>query len=117
MLFLLHCCHEAESSIDNIGEFDNERTPEQIQDDVYVSDLEVQPVYEGPQTQICTKTLMKANLIMNEYFQTDETFSPATSIARRELISSLVFQFLYLQAACIYNWFYDLVDARAHLSS
>ena len=60
---------------------------------------------------------MKANLIMNEYFQIDEVFSPATLIARRELISSLVGHFLYSQAACVYNWFYDLVDAGAHFSS
>ena len=64
-----------------------------------------------------TKALMKANLIMNDYFQIDEMFSPATSIDRRELISSSVGHFLYLQAACVYNWFYDLTDARAHLSS
>ena len=43
---------------------------------------------------------MKAILIMNEYFYIDETFSPATLIARKELISSLIGQYLYLQTAC-----------------
>ena len=90
MLFPLHYHHETESNIDNIGEFDSEGTPEQIQDDVHMNDLEDQPVYEGPQTQSQTKASMKANLIMNEYFQIDEMFSPATSIARREPISSLL---------------------------
>ena len=116
MLFPLHYHHETESNIDDIGKFGSEETPEQIQDDVQMSNLEDQPVYEGPQTRSHTKAL-KANLIMNEYFQIYEIFSPATLIARREQISSLVGQFLYLQAACLYNWFYDLVDARAHLSS
>ena len=80
--------------INDIGQFDREGTPEQIQDDVHMSDLEDQPVYEGPQTQSLMKALMKANLIMNKYFQIDEKFSPATLIARRELMSSLVGQFL-----------------------
>ena len=100
MLFLLHYQCEAESNIDDIGEFDSEGTPEQIQDDVHFHDLEDQPVYEGPQTRSHTKALIKANLIMNKYFQIDKTFSPATSIARSELIGSLVGHFLYLQAAC-----------------
>ena len=88
MLFPLHYQHETESNIDNNGEFDSKGTPEQIQDDVHMSDLDDQSVYEGPQTHSCTKALMKANLIMNEYFQIDETFSLATLIARRKLISS-----------------------------
>ena len=96
MLFPLHFQHETENNIDNIGEFDSEGTPKQTQDDVHISDLEDQPVYEGPQTQSHTKALMKANLIMNKHFQVDESFSPATSIARKELISSLVGHFLYL---------------------
>ena len=117
MLFSLHYQCETESNIDDIGKFDSKETPEQTQDDVHMSDLDNQPVYEGPQTQSHTKALMKANSIMNKCFRIDEMFSPAISIARKEPINSLVGNFLYLQAACIYNWFYDLVDARAHLSS
>ena len=99
ILFLLHYQQETEINIDDTGQFDGEGTPEQIQDDVHMSDLEDQPVCKGPQTQSCMKTLMKANLIMNEYFQIDDTFSPATVIVRREPISSLIGHFLYLQAA------------------
>ena len=117
MLFLLHYQHEIESDIDNIGKFDDRRTPEHVQDDVQMSDLDDQPVYKGSLTQSHTKTLMKANLLMNECFQIDETFSQAIQIAKREPISSLVGSFLYLQAACVYNWFYDLVNTGAHLSS
>ena len=87
MLFSLHYHRESESNIDDIGKFDGERTHEQIHDDVHMSDLEDQPVYEGPQTRSHTKASTKANLIMNKYFQIDETFSPATSIGRSEPIS------------------------------
>ena len=82
-----------------------------------MSDPEDQPIYQGPQTQSPTKALMKANLLMNECFQVDEMFSPTMLIARREPISSLIIHILYLQAACVYNWFYDLVDTRACFSS
>ena len=44
MLFLLHYQHEIKSNIDNIGEFDNKMTLEQIQDDVHVNDPQDQPV-------------------------------------------------------------------------
>ena len=90
MLFPRNYHHETESNIDNTGKFDSNGTPEQFQDDVQMSDLEDHPVYEGPQTQSHRKALMKANLIMNDYFQIDDTSSPATPIARRELRSSLV---------------------------
>ena len=50
MLFSLHYHCETESNIDYIGECDSEWTPKQIQDDVHMSDLKDQPVYEGPQT-------------------------------------------------------------------
>ena len=103
ILFPLHYQHETESNIDDIGELDSEGTAEQIKDGVHMSNLEDQPVYKGPQTQSHTKALMKANLIMNKYFQIDDMFSPATVIVRREPISSLIGHFLFLQAACVYN--------------
>ena len=53
-------------------------TSEQIRREVEESDLEDQPVYQGPQTQSCTKALMKANLVMNECFQIDDTFQLAS---------------------------------------
>ena len=116
-LFLLHYQHEIESNVDNVGKFDGKRTPEENQDDVHMSDLEDQPVYKGPQTQSHTKALMKANLLINECFQADGMLLPVIPIARREPISLLVGHFLYLQAVCVYNLFYDLVSAGKHLSS
>ena len=68
MLFPLQYQCEVKSDVDDIGEFSGKRTPEQIQDNVHESNLEDQSVYKGPQTQICTKALMKANLLMNDCF-------------------------------------------------
>ena len=68
MLFPLHYQCEIESDIDDIGEFDDKRTPEQIQDDVHVSDFEDQPVFEGPQTQELYKSLNESQFINEQMF-------------------------------------------------
>ena len=113
MLFLLKYRREIESNIDNLDESDR-TAPEQFQGDAEMSDLEDQPVYQGPQTQSHTKALMKANLIMDECFKTDNAFEPSHE---KETLSSLVNQFLFLQAACIYNFICDVIETGAHLSS
>ena len=47
--------------------------PEQV-DNFPTSDGEVdQPIYEGPQTQSCTRNLMKANSLMDQMFDTQES--------------------------------------------
>ena len=109
MLFPLNYRCEIESNIDDLGKSDR-TAPEQIQGDAEMSDLEDQPVYQGPQT----KALMKANLIMNECFETDNAFEPSHE---KETLSSLVNQFLFLQAACIYNFICDVIEIGTHLSS
>ena len=114
MLFPLNYHHEIESDISGNGESEKLKTPEQIQSEVIESDLDDQPVYQGPQTQSCTKALMKVNLIMNECFQVDDTFQPASET---ESISALIGQFLFLEASCIYNFVCDLIKSRVHLSS
>ena len=113
MLFLLKYRREIESNIDNLDESDR-TAPEQFQGDAEMSDLEDQPVYQGPQTWSRTKALMKANLIMNKCFETDNAFEPSHE---KETLSSLVNQFLFLQAACIYNFICDVIETGAHLSS
>ena len=113
MLFLLNYWREIESNIDDLGESDR-TAPEQIQGDAEMSDLEDQPVYQGPQTQSRTKALMKANLIMSKCFETDNAFEPSHE---KETLSSLVNQFLFLQAACIYDFICDVIETGAHLSS
>ena len=114
MLFPLNYQREIESNIDNLGESDRKIAPEQIQGGAEMSDLEDQPIYQGPQTQSHTKALMKANLIMNECFETDSAFEPHHG---KETLSSLVNQFFFLQAACIYNFTGDVIETGAHLSS
>ena len=113
MLFPLNYRREIESNIDNLGKSDR-TAPEQIQGDAEMSDLEDQPVYQGPHTWSRTKALMKANLIMNKCFETDNAFEPSHE---KETLSFLVNQFLFLQAACIYNFICDVIETGAHLSS
>ena len=116
MLFPLNYQHEDKSVVNN-GEPEVRMTPEQIQDDVSMRDLDKRPIYEGPQTQSHTKALMKANLIMNECYQIESTFAPSAKIARREWINSLIYHFLHLQALCACKWLCDLVQTGAHHSS
>ena len=114
MLFPLNYRHEIESNIDDLGESDRKIAPEQIQGGAEMSHLEDQPIYQGPQTQSHTKALMKANLITNECFETDSAFEPHHG---KETLSSLVNQFFFLQAACIYTFICDMIETGAHLSS
>ena len=76
--------------------------------------LEDQSIYQCPQTRSRTKALMKANLIMNECFETDSAFEPRHG---KETLSSLVNQIFFLQASCIYNFICDMIETGAHLSS
>ena len=114
MLFPLNYHHEIESDIDGNGKSEKLMTSEQIQSEVIESDLEDQPVYQGPQTQSHTKALMKVNLVMNECLRIDDTFQPASEI---ESIHVLISRFLFLEATCIYNFVCDLIESGAHLSS
>ena len=110
-----HC--EIGSNVDDKGESEILLTPEQIQDDVMSSDLDDQPIYQGPQAQSRTKALMKANLVMNECFHIDEMFQPERATTCREPLHSLIVQFLFLRATCIYNLVCDLFEKGAHFSS
>ena len=117
MLFSLNYQCEDESIVVNNGKPEVRMTPEQIQDDVSMRDLDKQLIYEGPQTRSCTKALMKANLIMNECYQIESTFAPSVKITGREQINSLIYCFLHFQALCACKWLSDLVHTGAHLSS
>ena len=117
MLLPLNYHREIGSNVDGKGESEILLTPEQIQDDVTLSDLDDQPIYQGPQTQSQTKALMKANLVMNECFHIDEMFQPERMTTCMEPLHSLIVQFLFLQATCIYNLVCDLFETGAHFSS
>ena len=60
---------------------------------------------------------MKANLVMNEYYEIDDTFLPASETVGGETVCELIGRFLFLQVFCAYNLFCDLMDTEAHLSS
>ena len=51
MLFLLNYQCEDESIVVDNGKPEVQMTPEQIQDDVSMKDLDKQPIYEGPQSR------------------------------------------------------------------
>ena len=70
MLFPLALRHDSGSILPNLAEFENRENPEPNQVDNFSNDDgEVyQPVYEGPQTQSCTRKLMKANCLMADLF-------------------------------------------------
>ena len=75
MLFLLGLRRDTESVLNNIGGSANSGNPvpEQV-DNFPTSDVEVdQPVYEGPQTQSHTRNLMKANILMDQMFDIEES--------------------------------------------
>ena len=110
MLFPLNYHREIESDVGSNGESEKLKTPEQIRSEVIESDLDDQPLYQGPHT----KALMKANLIINECFQVDDTFQLASET---ESVSALIGQFLFLEASCIYNFVCDLIESGEHLSS
>ena len=95
MLLLLNYHREIGSDVGSKGESELLLTPEQIQDDVTSSDLDDQPIYQGPQTRSRTKALMKANLVMNECFHIDEMFQPERATICREPIHSLIVQFCF----------------------
>ena len=114
MLFPLNYHCEIERNIGSNGKPEKLMTSEQIQREVKESDLEDQPVYQCPQTQSHTKALMKVNLVMNECFQIDDTFQPASET---ELISILIGRVLFLEATCIYSFVCDLIESGAHLGS
>ena len=117
MFLPLNYHHEIGSDVGGKGESELLLTPEQIQDGVTLSDLDYQPIFQGPQTQSRTKALMKANLVMNECFHIDETFQLERVTICREPIHSLIVQFLFLQATCVYNLVCDLFETGAHFSS
>ena len=85
--------------------------PEQV-DNFPTSDGEVdQPVYDGPQTQSHTRNLMKANILMDQMFDVDESPSNIVDI-QSESIHDLILEFWYQQLFTVYMVCCDLVAAR-----
>ena len=70
-----------------------------------------QPIYKGPQTQSHTRNLMKANILMDQMFNTQELSSGIIPIPY-ESICDLILEFWYQQVFTVYVVCCDLVEAR-----
>ena len=115
MLFPLGLQCDKESVSNNIGESENSGNPvlEQV-DNFPTSDGEVdQPIYKGPQTRNHTRNLMKANILMDQMFDTQELSSNIIPIPH-ELIRDLILEFWYQQVFTVYMVCCDLVKAWTH---
>ena len=120
MLFLLDLQHDTESMLDDTGESEKLGNPvvEQV-DNFPIVDGEVdQPVCEGPQTQCCTKQLMKANVLMDQMFDVNsgdicDDIDDVIELSDEsvESIKDLILQFLYQQAFMVYMVCCDLDKA------
>ena len=87
--------------------------PEQV-DNFPPSDGEVdQSIYEGPQTQSCTRNLMKANILMDQMFNIQESSLDIIPIPH-ESIHDLILEFWYQQVFTVYMVCCDLAEARTH---
>ena len=103
MLFPLGLQHDTESVLDNIGESESSGNPVPEQVNFPTSDGEVdQPIYEGPQTQSHTRNLMKANILMDQMFDIQESSSGITPVPH-ESIRDLILEFWY-QQVFQYTW-------------
>ena len=115
MLFPLHLRCNTESVSDDIAESENSGNPvsEQV-DNFPTSGGEVaQPIYEGPQTQSHTRNLMKANILMDQMFNIQESSFDIIPILY-ESIRDLILEFWYQQVFTVYMVCCDLVEARTH---
>ena len=115
MLFPLGIRCDTESMLDDIGESENSGNPVSIQVDNFpFSDGEVdQPVYEGPQTQSCSRKLMKANILMNQMFDIED-LPYLDVIDRSESLRDLILKFWYQQVFTVCRVCCDLVEAGTH---
>ena len=55
------------------------------QSDSIEDSLEDQPIQQGPMTHSHTKAMMKANLLMSEHFDTDNSFCPKETVQSEEI--------------------------------
>ena len=115
MLFPLGLRHDTGSVLDNIDESENSGNPvsEQVDNFPTNDDKVDQPIYEGPQTQSHTRNLMKANILMNQMFNIQESSSDIIPIPH-ESIHDLILEFWYQQIFTVYMVCCDLTEAGTH---
>ena len=93
-----------------VSENSGNPVPDQV-DNFPTSDGEVdQSIYEGPQTRSRTRNLMKANILMDQMFATQESSSDIIPIPH-ESIRDLILEFWYQQVFTVYVVCCDLVEA------
>ena len=98
--------------MDNIGKSENSGNAVSIQVDNFpVSDGEVdQPVYKGQQTHSRTRKLMKANILMNQMFDSEDLPNPEV-INQSESLRDLILKLWYQQVFTVYRVCCDLAEA------
>ena len=67
------------------GDIENESLDENQSHNIIDESLEDQPTQQGPLTHSHTKALMKANLLMSEYFDIDKSFCPKETVQSEEV--------------------------------
>ena len=115
MLFTLGLQHDTESVLDDIVESKNSGNPvsEQVDNFSTSGDEVAQPIYKGPQTQSHTRNLMKANILMDQMFNIQESSSDIIPIPH-ESICDLILEFWYQQVFTEYMVCCDLAEAGTH---
>ena len=124
MLFPLALRRDSGSILPNLAEFENTENPESNQvDNFSYNGGEVdQPIYEGPQTQSCTRKLMKANCLMADLFdiETGKICDDVSDVivvvseVNDKSIRDLVFEFWYKQVFTFYCVCRNMAEAGAH---
>ena len=112
-----------ESILDNMGKSEISGNPveEQVDNFPIVNGEVDQPIYEGSQTQSCTKQLMKANVLMDQMFDINsgmicDDIVDVVKMSKElvESIKDLILQLWYQQAFTVYMVCCDLAEAGTH---
>ena len=101
--------------MNDIGKSENSGNPVPKQVDNFPSsDGEVdQSISEGPQTWSRTRNLMKANILMDQMFDTKESSSNVIPIPH-ESIRDLILEFWHQQVFTVFMVCCDLAEAGTH---
>ena len=120
MFFLLGIQCDTESIIDNFGGSESKEDPDDQVDNSSNDDEVDQPVYEGPQTQSCTRKLLKANLLMDQLFdlENNKIYDDVEIInldnKSNESIRDLILQFWHQKLHFICAVHCDLAETQTH---
>ena len=113
MLFLLGIQHDTEGILDDIGESEHFGNPVLVQVDNFpISDGKVDhPVYDGTQTQSHSRKLMKANILMDQMFDIEQSPFPEV-VESPESLRDLILESWYQQVFTVYKVCWDLAEGE-----